>query len=64
MKEELLIFKALSEPMRVELLKMINTKEKMCVCELVESFDITQSKLSYHKQKNVSSPIFFLANQA
>ena len=60
MKEELLIFKALSEPLRVELLKMINTKEKMCVCELVDSFDISQSKLSYHLKMLLEANLLLL----
>ncbi len=60
MKEELSIFKALSEPMRVELLKMINTKEKMCVCELVDSFDISQSKLSYHLKMLLEANLLLL----
>lgn len=47
-EKALLVFKALADPIRLELLGVINTKDKMCVCELVERFDISQSKLSYH----------------
>lgn len=46
--QELLIFKALSDPLRLELLRTIQKKERVCVCELTEKFSIQQSKLSYH----------------
>ncbi|RDY28170.1 ArsR family transcriptional regulator [Romboutsia weinsteinii] len=43
-----LIFKALSDPIRLEILKKLYSAESVCVCELVNIFDISQSKLSYH----------------
>ncbi|CEH36205.1 Arsenical resistance operon repressor [bioreactor metagenome] len=43
-----LIFKALSDPIRLSILKKLYSAESVCVCELSEIFDISQSKLSYH----------------
>ncbi len=43
-----LIFKALSDPIRIEILKKISTTESICVCELTNIANLSQSKLSYH----------------
>lgn len=43
-----LIFKALSDPIRLSILKKLYSAESVCVCELTDIFDISQSKLSYH----------------
>ena len=43
-----LIFKALSDPIRLDILKKLCSAESVCVCELTDIFDISQSKLSYH----------------
>lgn len=48
LEEKVLIFKALSEPLRIELLRIIKSKERVCVCELTEKTGMSQSKLSYH----------------
>lgn len=45
---ELLVFKALSDPLRIRLLKAINEKDSVCVCELTKHICALQSKLSYH----------------
>lgn len=42
------IFKALSDITRLNILKELSKEESICVCDLVEHFDIQQSKLSYH----------------
>ncbi|MGL5348587.1 MAG: ArsR/SmtB family transcription factor [Peptostreptococcaceae bacterium] len=42
------IFKALSDPIRLNILKKLYSAESVCVCELTDMFDISQSKLSYH----------------
>ncbi|MBU5226256.1 metalloregulator ArsR/SmtB family transcription factor [Clostridium senegalense] len=42
------VFKALSDITRLNILKELSKKDSMCVCSLVEHFDISQSKLSYH----------------
>ena len=41
------ICKALSSPVRLEILKQLISGEK-CACRLLESFDITQPTLSHH----------------
>ena len=40
-------FRALSDPIRLEVLELLKTQE-LCVCELCEKLDISQSKLSFH----------------
>lgn len=43
-----LIFKALSDPIRLQILKELYSTDMICVCHLVDIFDLSQSKLSYH----------------
>jgi ArsR family transcriptional regulator len=40
-------FHALSEPIRIRTIEFLRTRE-LCVCDLCELLDITQSKLSFH----------------
>lgn len=40
-------FHALSEPLRIQILDLLRTKE-LCVCDLCEALNTTQSKLSFH----------------
>lgn len=40
-------FHALSEPLRIRTIEYLRTRE-LCVCELCELLDISQSKLSFH----------------
>lgn len=40
-------FHALSEPIRIQVLELLRERE-LCVCELCEIMDISQSKLSFH----------------
>jgi ArsR family transcriptional regulator, arsenate/arsenite/antimonite-responsive transcriptional repressor len=40
-------FHALSEPLRIKVLDLLRTKE-LCVCDLCEVLEISQSKLSFH----------------
>jgi ArsR family transcriptional regulator len=40
-------FHALSEPLRVKILELLRDRE-LCVCELCDALDSTQSKLSFH----------------
>lgn len=42
------IFKALADKKRLEILKTLNRKGSTCVCKLVDEFELSQSKLSYH----------------
>ena len=52
-----LIFKALSDPIRINILKKLYSSESVCVCELTNIFDISQSKLSYHLKLLLSANI-------
>jgi ArsR family transcriptional regulator, arsenate/arsenite/antimonite-responsive transcriptional repressor len=40
-------FHALSEPLRVQALELLRNQE-MCVCDLCEALNVSQSKLSFH----------------
>lgn len=40
-------FHALSEPLRIRLLELLRERE-LCVCELCEILEVSQSKLSFH----------------
>lgn len=41
-------FKALTDPLRVAVLRMLSVGGPICVCVLVEILDVEYSKLSYH----------------
>lgn len=51
------VFKALSDPIRLEILKKLYSAESVCVCELTYIFDISQSKLSYHLKLLLSADL-------
>jgi ArsR family transcriptional regulator, arsenate/arsenite/antimonite-responsive transcriptional repressor len=40
-------FHALSDPLRLRVLELLRSQE-LCVCELCEKLEISQSKLSFH----------------
>ena len=42
------IFKALADKKRLEILRTLNKKGSTWVCKLVDEFELSQSKLSYH----------------
>lgn len=48
MKKEVHIFKALSHPTRLEIIKILSNLEFQCVCKIQELLDISQSSLSQH----------------
>ena len=45
--EMIAVFKALSEPLRVEVIELLREQE-MCVCDLCDRLNVAQSKLSFH----------------
>ncbi len=45
MRELVKIFKALSDETRIRLLKLLQQRE-LCVCELMQALDMTQSRVS------------------
>lgn len=40
-------FRALSDPLRLKIIEILSSQE-LCVCELCEKLDVSQSKLSFH----------------
>lgn len=46
-KELISGFRALSDTIRIKVLELLSTRE-LCVCEISEVLDISQSKLSFH----------------
>jgi ArsR family transcriptional regulator len=44
-------FKMLSDKSRLSILALLNEKEEMCVCELVEILDMSQPNVSQHLRK-------------
>ena len=54
--EHALIFKALSDPTRLQILDMLSCGE-LCACDILEAFQITQPTLSYHMKILVESGI-------
>lgn len=40
-------FHALSDPLRISVLELIRKRE-LCVCDLCEALEVSQSKLSFH----------------
>ncbi len=47
MKELLVVFKALSEEIRLRIIKLLEGGE-LCVCDLVAALDMSQPKVSFH----------------
>jgi ArsR family transcriptional regulator len=40
-------FRALSDPLRIQIIELLRSQE-LCVCELCERLEVSQSKLSFH----------------
>ena len=40
-------FRALCDPLRIQVIELLRSQE-LCVCELCEQLDVSQSKLSFH----------------
>lgn len=40
-------FRALADPIRIQVLELLRSQE-LCVCELCEQLEVSQSKLSFH----------------
>ncbi len=40
-------FRALSDPLRIQIIELLRSRE-LCVCELCEELEVSQSKLSFH----------------
>jgi DNA-binding transcriptional ArsR family regulator len=46
-REKIKIFKALADPTRLRILKLLKTRE-LCVCEIMIALDLTQPTASHH----------------
>ena len=46
-KRQSQLFKALSDPLRLKILKLLTLRE-MCVCEIMAAFNLTQPTASHH----------------
>ena len=58
-----LVFKALSDPIRLDILKILYSSDSVGVCELVEKCNISQSKLSYHLKMLLSAELINKSSQ-
>ncbi|MGC9006185.1 MAG: ArsR/SmtB family transcription factor [Sulfurihydrogenibium sp.] len=56
-KEILKTFYALSDPIRLKIVKMVLKEKEVCVCNFVEAFKLSQPRISFHlrilKQANI-----------
>ena len=43
--------KAISDPIRLSIIKNLFTKDELCACDILDSFHITQPTLSFHMKK-------------
>lgn len=41
-------FKCLSDPTRLDILKIVMSKDNVCVCEITEALNLSQPKISRH----------------
>ncbi|WP_078394361.1 ArsR/SmtB family transcription factor [Shouchella patagoniensis] len=48
LKEAQLVFKALGEEKRVEIIRIVNAKREICISDLGPLVGMAQSRLSYH----------------
>lgn len=54
-------FRALSDPLRIRIVELLRSQE-MCVCELCNELETSQSKLSFHL-KNLKDAQLVIARQ-
>lgn len=54
------IFKAMGDPTRIKIIKMLAENGELCVCKILESLEMTQPALSHHlstlKNAGIVSP--------
>lgn len=54
-------FRALADPLRIQIIELLRNQE-LCVCELCEKINVSQSKLSFHL-KNLKEANLVTARQ-
>lgn len=57
------VFKALADKKRLDILRTLNKKGSTCVCNLVDEFELSQSKLSYHLKLLLDSNLIVKISQ-
>lgn len=45
------ILKAISDPIRLSIIKKLYTKDELCACDILDDYKITQPTLSFHMKK-------------
>lgn len=45
------VLKAISDPIRLSIIKKLYSKEELCACDILDDFKITQPTLSFHMKK-------------
>lgn len=57
------VFKALADKKRLDIIRTLNKKGSTCVCKLVDEFELSQSKLSYHLKLLLDSNLIVKISQ-
>lgn len=45
------ILKAISDPIRLSIIKRLYSKDELCACDILDDYKITQPTLSFHMKK-------------
>ncbi len=45
------ILKAISDPIRLSIIKKLYSKDELCACDILDDYKITQPTLSFHMKK-------------
>jgi ArsR family transcriptional regulator, arsenate/arsenite/antimonite-responsive transcriptional repressor len=45
------VLKAISDPIRLSIIKKLYSKDELCACDILDDFKITQPTLSFHMKK-------------
>ena len=51
--------KAISDPIRLSIIKNLFSKDELCACDILDSFHITQPTLSFHMKKLTQCGLVF-----
>jgi len=49
------ILKAISDPIRLSIIKKLYSKDELCACDILDDYKITQPTLSFHMKKLTQS---------
>jgi len=45
------VLKAISDPIRLSIIKKLYSRDELCACDILDDFKITQPTLSFHMKK-------------